>query len=68
MVVLDGSKPEDLAVMLALVPEWRELAEGLDMDIEQDRQEYQRRFHRRADERIEELAAEAAVLRLLPPD
>lgn len=64
---LDVARPEDLAVVLSLVPleEWGELANGLDLRDPVDRVEFLRRFQLRIDERVALKAAEAAALQNL---
>lgn len=66
-LVLDLSRDEDLAVFLALVPDWSELADGLDLTTEDGRAQYRTRLQASVDERVLALAREAAALSTLPP-
>jgi hypothetical protein len=52
-MILDGSKPEDLALIMTLVPDWVELADGLDLTTEDGAQAYQARIQRALDARQE---------------
>lgn len=65
-MTLDLGQSEDLAVFLALVPDWQELAAGLDLTTEQDRQAYRERLQDTLDERVAAKAAEARALNSLP--
>lgn len=66
-LVLDLSKDEDMAVVLALVPEWAELSEGLELRTDEGAAEYRKRLQAALDEAVAALAAEARVLNTLPP-
>lgn len=66
-LVLDLSRDEDLAVFLALVPDWPELADGLDLTTEDGQAQYRTRLQASVDERVLTLAREAAALSTLPP-
>jgi hypothetical protein len=66
-VKLDLSQDEDLAVFVSLVPEWAELAEGVDLHTEEGKAVYLGRLQRAVDEAVRRLGVTAQALQLLPP-
>jgi hypothetical protein len=66
-VKLDLSQDEDLAVFVSLVPEWAELAEGIDLHTEAGKAAYRDRLQTAVDEAVRRLGITARALQLLPP-
>lgn len=65
-LTLDLSTDEDYAIFLALVPDWPELADGLDLTAEEGQAEFRARLQRAVDAAVHAKAQEAAALNLLP--
>lgn len=65
-LTLDLGRDEDYAIFLALVPDWVELADGIDLTAEEGREEFRARLQRAVDEAVHAKAREAEALSLMP--